>query len=120
MFLIVVDAFSKWLEVDGLPEVFVTDNEPQFTSAEFHTFLKNNGIRHLRSALYHPATNGLAERAVQTFKRSIEKNTEGSIITRVVRILFLHRLTRHTTTGVTHAELLLRRVPRLHLDLLKP
>ena len=79
--------------------------------------MEKNGICHLRSAPYHPATNGLAERAVQSFKRSMEKNTDGSIHTRVYR--FYHR-TLHTTTGVPPAELLLGRIPRSHLDLLKP
>ena len=81
MFLILVDAFSKVTPMStatsattidvlraifathGLPEAFVTDNGPQFTSAEFKTFVEKNGIRHLRSAPYHPATNGLAERS---------------------------------------------------------
>lgn len=141
MFFILVDAFSKWMEVvplatatssttieclrpifatHGLPEVLVTDNGSQFTSAEFQTFMQNNGVRHLRSAPYHPATNGLAERAVQSFKRSMEKNTDGSIATRVSRFLFLYRRTPHTTTGVSPAELLLGRIPRSHLDLIKP
>jgi len=141
MFFIVVDAFSKWLEIvpmstatsattiealrsmfatHGLPEVLVTDNGTQFTSGEFQTFLERNGIRHLRSAPYHPATNGQAERAVQLFKQNMEKNTEGSINTRVSRFLFNYRRTPHTTTGVPPAELLLGRIPRSHLDLLKP
>ena len=127
MFLIVVDAFSKWLEVvpmsaatsattlrnifatHGLPKVFVTDNWTQFTSAEFKTFMDKNRIRHLCSAPYHPATNGLAERAFQSFKRSMEKNTEGSISTRVARFLFLYRRTPHFSTGVAPTELLLNR-----------
>ena len=40
----------------------------QFTSQEFEEFLKLNGIQHYRSAPYHPATYGEAERVVQTFK----------------------------------------------------
>ena len=28
-----------------------------------------NGIKHIKSALYHPATNGAAEHLVQTFKK---------------------------------------------------
>ena len=50
----------------------------------------------------------------------MEKNTEGTIATRVARFLFAYRRTPHTTTGVTPAELLLGRIPRSHLDLLKP
>ena len=50
----------------GLPEMLVTDNASYFTSQEFQDFAKLNGIRHVTSAPYHPAPNGLAERAVQT------------------------------------------------------
>ena len=86
---VLVDAHSKWIEAEvvsspttqnaihslrkvfashGLPEVLVSDNGPAFTSKEFQTFVQRNGFRHIKSAPYHPATNGLAERAVQTVK----------------------------------------------------
>ena len=92
MFLVVVDAHSKWPEVVsvssttssstievlsdlfarfGIPEQIVSDNGAQFVSEEFQAFVRSNGILHLTSAPYHPATNGLAERAVQTFKQAL-------------------------------------------------
>ena len=141
MFLIVVDAYSKWLEVipvssatslstieqfrsifsiHGLPEVLVTDNGTAFTSTEFAEFMKRNGVRHVKSAPYHPASNGLAERAVQTFKESMRKQSKDSLNTRIARFLFSYRITPHTTTGTSPAELLFSRLPRSHLDLLKP
>ncbi len=141
MFLITVDAHSKWMEVQvvgaatsqstiekmratfathGLPEILVTDNGSVFTSAEFQTFLQKNGIKHVKSAPYHPATNGLAERAVQTFKSAMKKSVAGSLETKVARFLFQYRLTPHSTTGIPPAELLLGRRPRSHLDLLHP
>ena len=43
-----------------------------FTSNEFHHFMEQNGIKHVTSAPYHPSSNRVAERAVQTFKRVIE------------------------------------------------
>ena len=107
-FLIVVDAHSKWLEVTpvsstssqqvvrvlrnlfsthGLPDVIVSDNGTAFTSVEFETFMKRNGIRHVRCAPYHPSSNGLAERAVQTFKEAMKK-TKGDIDVRIARFLF--------------------------------
>ena len=58
------------------------------TSADFESFCTRNGIRHLRSTPYHPATNGLAERAVQTFKQGLKKLTEGSLEKRLARFLF--------------------------------
>ena len=52
----------------GIPTSVDTDNASIFVSAEMKKFWQNNGIRHITSSPYHPATNGLAERAVQTFK----------------------------------------------------
>eukprot|EP00731_Ephydatia_muelleri_P024460 Em0016g731a len=58
----------------GLPVLLVTDNGSNFTSQEFETFLKSHGVRHIRTAPYHPASNGLVERAVQTFKTAMKKS----------------------------------------------
>ena len=141
MFLVVVDAHSKWLEVKmvktatttttvtalrsifathGIPELLVSDNGSVFTSAEFKNFTQQNGIRHTTAAPYHPATNGLAERAVQTFKSFLKKTPDGSLQDRLSRFLSKNRLTPHTTTGLTPAELLLGRRPRSVLDLVRP
>ena len=75
----------------------------------------------MKSAPYHPASNGLAERAVQTFKESIQRlPTMDSFETRLSKFLLWYRLTPHSTTGVPLSELLLGRVLRSLLDLLKP
>ena len=57
----------------GLPEILVTNNSPSFVSREFEEFLHRNGIKHKTTDPYHPASNGLAERAVQIFKKKIIK-----------------------------------------------
>ena len=59
----------------GIPELLVSDNGPAFTSSKFEEFMHLNGIRHTTSARYHPATNGLAERAVQTFQDLPQEGT---------------------------------------------
>ena len=138
MYLVLIDAHSKWIEAFctptatsaavieelrplfakfGIPETVVTDNGTCFVSAEFENFLASNGIRHITSAPYHPATNGLAERAVQIVKRGLKKSGEGSVL---AKFLFTYRLTPHTTTGVSPAEMLLGRRPRSRLDILRP
>jgi Integrase core domain/Integrase zinc binding domain len=88
-----VDAFSKWPEVTvmksgttsaetidalrhmfaiwGLPQQLYTDNGPQFVSREFQQFMTSNGIRHTTSAIFHPISNGQAERFVGIFKRAL-------------------------------------------------
>ena len=40
--------------------------------------------------------------------------------TRLSKFLFWYRLTSHSTTGIVPAQLLFGRIPRSHLDLLKP
>lgn len=138
MYLILVDAHSKWIDVvlmntitshntieklmsifatHGLPKTIVTDNGTTFTSHEFQQFLRDNGIRHVTSAPYHPSTNGLAERAVQTFKSALKKITDGSIQSRITRFLFQYRLTPHSATGLSPSAILLGRRPRSPLDI---
>ena len=105
----------------GLPEILVSDNGTAFTSAEFQEFLRRNGIRHITTAPYHPSSNGLAERAVQTLKEGLTKNTSADDMeTRISRFLFRYRITPHSTTGVSPAELLMGRRPRSQLDLMQP
>jgi transposase InsO family protein len=92
MFFVLVDAHSKWPELvemktttstktievlrsifsrNGIPAQTVYDNGSQFSSDEFVTLMKRNGIKHFKSAPYHPATNWLAELFSQTFKNSM-------------------------------------------------
>lgn len=141
MFLVTVDAHSKWLDIHpmsaatststigklremfathGLPETIVSDNGSVFTSTEFQQFVKKNGITHCTTAPYHPATNGLAERAVQTFKQAMKKQGTGPVETRLARFLFSYRITPHATTGESPAKLLVWRELRSHVSQLHP
>ena len=79
-----------------------------------------NAVKHLTMAPYHPVSNGLAERAVQTLKTRLKKMTVGNIEDKLACFLFQYRITPHTTTGQSPAELLMGRRPRSHLDILKP
>ena len=128
MYFVIIDAYSKWVEVFPttsststtvmeilrqvfsrfrIPEVLVSDNGSCFASAEFESFLKENGVKHITSTPYHPACNGLAERAVQILKKGLKKVTEGSIQTHLAKILMSYRITPKSTTGSSPAELLL-------------
>ena len=69
---------------------------------------------------YHPASNGLAERAVQIFKHSVAKLTEGTVQTKISTFLFNYRITPKSTTGMSPSELLLGRRLKSALDLMKP
>ena len=141
MILVIVDAGSKYMDTHvmnnatsertiqclrhtfallGLPRYIVSDNGTAFTSDKFQLFCDNNGIKHIRCAPYHPASNGLAERAVQTLKNAIKKNTDGSLETRLYRFLLNYHKTPHATTGCAPSEMIMKRLLRSRLDLLKP
>ena len=99
----------------------MSDNAACFVSTEFETFVRKNGIQHVRSAPYHPASNGLAERAVQVVKSGPKKSkTAGSLECRLARLLFGYHITPHATTGVSPSELLMGRRIQSSLDLLHP
>ena len=140
MFLLIVDAHTKWMDIHitnsstsqvtieklcqsfsnfGLPLMIVTDNGSSFVSEEFQTFLAANGIIHGQSSPYHPATNGLAERAVQTFKHSMRK-LSGPLDSRLSQFLFRYRITPHTSTKISLAEAMFGRPLRSRLDLVYP
>ena len=104
----------------SIPTSVVTDNASIFVSAEMKKFWQNNGSRHITSSPYHPATNGLAERAVQTFKAAFKRMDSGSIQTRISRFLFNYRITSQGTTGISPAELLMKCKLHSRLDQLIP
>ena len=94
----------------------MSDNGPQFTSEEFAIFMKLNGVKHTRSAPYHPSTNGLAERFMkQGLKASLSSGL--SLSHRLSNFLLTYRSTIHSTTGVSPCSLFLKREVRTRFDL---
>ena len=81
-----------------------------------------NGIRHIRTAPYHPASNGVIERFVQTFKQAM-KAGEGNGLPfqhRLQSFLVSYRSTPHAMTGKSPASLFLGRPTRTQFDLMRP
>ncbi|XP_055348569.1 uncharacterized protein LOC129595549 [Paramacrobiotus metropolitanus] len=107
----------------GYPKQLVTDNGPQFTSAEFADYCKENGIAHLRTAPGHPQSNGQAERYVGAFKDAMTKmlaDNRANIDDALRKYLFRYRTTPQATTGSSPDELFLKRRMRTALDLVHP
>ena len=143
-YLVIVEAHSKWPEVYDmrsnttsqntitllrhvfatfeLPLQLVSDNGPQFTSAEFAEFLQGNRVKHIRCAPYHPSSNGLAECFIRTFKQAMKAGAQCGVSPqkRLDNFLLRYRSTSHATSQRTPASLFLGRDLRTHLSLLKP
>ena len=91
-------------------------------------FLKQNGVKQTLVPPYHPSTNGAAERTVQILKQALQKEAERvrrgapkrSLKHQLANCLFQYRNTPHSVTGVTPAELFLKRNPRTKFSVLKP
>jgi len=93
-YLLVVDYYSRFIEFQllpsitsmrvieslksifarhGIPEVFVSDGGTQYTSYEFQIFAKSYGFKCQVSSPEFPQSNGEAERAVQTLKKTLRR-----------------------------------------------
>ena len=94
-----------------------TDNGLHFTSEHFTKYLEENGIEHRRTALLWPQANGEIERQNHSIlKRLRIAQAEGrNWKSEMDSFLMMYRSTPHSTTGVSPAELLIRRRIRTKL-----
>ncbi|XP_014666364.1 PREDICTED: uncharacterized protein K02A2.6-like [Priapulus caudatus] len=96
-YLVTVDYFSNFLEIDhlttttspavipklktqfarfGIPDELVTDNGPQFVSDEFQRFVFKWEFKHSTTSSHYPQANGKAENAVKIAKALLTKSKE--------------------------------------------
>lgn len=145
-FLVMIDVHTKWLEVYkmktitsqctievlrkifsalGIPSTMVTDNGPAFVSEEFKKYCSNQGIAHITSPAYHPASNGQAENAVRVFKKVYQKvsldrtNRNLSIDEKIAKILYFNRNSIHTVSKLSPYEAMFGRKAKWRWELLK-
>ena len=90
--LVMVDHFSRFLRVfpvkeataatstektkqfffeEGVCEEVLTDQGTHFLGKSFQSFLKANGVKHLKTSPQHPQCDGMAERHIRTIKELI-------------------------------------------------
>ena len=91
--------------------LIVSDNRPQFTSAEMSQFVTNYGFHHVTTSPYHPQSNGLVERMVQTIKNLLA-NTDDLCLT-----LLSYRATPLPWCNLSPLKLLMGR--RVRTDVLQ-
>ena len=65
----ILNGWTSTFASRGLPEIIVSGNASNYVSGEFKSFLQKNGVKHISSAPYHPASNGLVERAARTLRK---------------------------------------------------
>ncbi|KAL7849761.1 hypothetical protein SRHO_G00191100 [Serrasalmus rhombeus] len=132
-YLIVIDYFSRWLEIlhlpktnseivieklksiftrYGIPEELMTDNSPQFSAEQFRNFTAEYDFQHVTSSPHFPQSNGMAKRAVKTAKWILKQdNPHLSLLS--------YRSTPTEPTRQSPAKLLMGREIRTTLPVLK-
>jgi transposase InsO family protein len=140
--LVVVDYFTRWVEMFalrtitatdmvnilinevfcryGIPSYILSDNGPQFVAGLFNEICRSLGMGHKLTANYHPQTN-MTERVNRTLKAQIAiyaQRHPGLWDKEIQKLAFAIRTSINETTGDTPAYLNLGRDPQLPLDLI--
>ncbi|XP_077222188.1 uncharacterized protein LOC143856031 [Tasmannia lanceolata] len=125
MLYVAIDYFTKWVEVKsvakpnskatekffyhdvvcrfGIPRILVTDNGPQFASAEFGKFCDNLSIEHRFASVAHPQANGQGEVANRILLQSLKKQlgeAGKNLVKALPSVLWAYRTTPRTARGV--------------------
>ena len=129
---VVVDYFSRWMEVDvlrsttsaavikcldshfaryGVPAGLRTDNGSNLVSSEMEKYLEEMGIVHHCNTPLWPRANGEVERQNCSLLKAMRVSQAEGKDWRLElnKFLLAYRSTSHTTTGVSPAELFFKR-----------
>lgn len=128
-YLVVVDFYSKWIELkqlkgktaqdvkinlleifsrNGIPRIIVADNMP-FNSLECRDFAKSLDFKFETSSPHYPKSNGLAERGVQICKGIMKKTNN---MQEVYLALLEYRSTQPKDLSYSPSQLLQNRMIR--------
>ncbi|KAJ1131537.1 hypothetical protein NDU88_009873 [Pleurodeles waltl] len=132
--IVLIDFYSRWPEFklvkvpnshkvieflesvflrEGIPDEILTDNGSQFTSSQFSDFLVLMGIKHVKTSVYHPMSNGLVERFNRVIKENMQLAKAGGLNCKdeLRKLLWAVRTTPNADTGVSPFILLKGRAP---------
>ena len=88
-----------------LPRLVLSDNGLEFAGV-FQSWLSENGIKQIRGAPYHPATNGLTERSNQSLKaRLMPKQNPRDWDLKIFPVVHAMNLTPNEVTKVSPFEI---------------
>ena len=135
--LVITDLFTKWAEAFplrshsaediypfvldfiaryGIPDTLLTDQGGEFENVLLDKLYDQLGLRKIRTAAYHPQTDGQAER----FNRSLIEMLRATTTDRNVHwddvlapVLFAYRSAVNSSTGFSPYEMLYGRAPKL-------
>lgn len=97
--------YDEIIRHHGPPKRIVSDNGPQFTSAEFKQFVARLGIKHHKTCEYHPQSNGMDERLNGTLtkivKNYITPPTRTDWDLKIQPAVFVYNTTRHESIRVS-------------------
>ena len=121
-YILLVDYYSRFVEVQklnstttasviaflkpmfaryGIPATLISDNGPQFISAEMKEFAETYGFHHITTSPYYPQANVQAERTVKTVKNLLSNAKDPHMA------LLSYRTTPLIWCGLSPAELLM-------------
>ena len=115
--------YNNFFSVFGFPQKLLLDQGTEFTGDVIAAMCKLLGIEKIRTTLYHPQTNGLAERVHQTLQRMIGKLDPEKCRKwpeHIGSVLIAYNATWSQVTRYSPYFLMFGRRPRLPVDLLFP
>ena len=101
---------NKTCSLFGYTRILISDNGPQFVSAQFEQYCRTYNIVHRTISPYFPSANGEVENMNRTLKKVVQHaSIEGKDIHKAVEdFLLVYRSTPHSVTQVPPADLLFK------------
>ena len=113
--------YNNFFSVFGFSQKLLSDQGTEFTRGVIAAMYKLLRIEKIRTTLYHPQTNGLAERVHQTLQRMISKldpEKRRKWPEHIGSVLIAYNATRSQVTGYSPYFLMFRQRLQLPVDLL--
>ena len=115
--------YNNYFSIFSFPQRLMSDQGTKFCGKVIAVMCSLLGVEKIRTTLYHPQTNGSAERVPQTLQRMIGKldpEKRKKWPAHIGSIIIAYNSMRSLVTGYSPYYLMFRRRPRLPIDLLFP
>ena len=115
--------YNNYFSVFGFPQRLMSDQGTEFCSKVIVAMCSLLGVEKIRTTLYHPQTNRMADRVHQTLQCMIGKldpEKRKKWLAHIGSIIIAYNSTRSLVTGYSPYYLMFGQRPRLPIDLLFP